>query len=107
LHIISNGFEEVQHIKLRASGISSYFEVLVFAENVGVKKPHPYIFKKSFSLAGAKAKNSMLIGDDMYADMYGAQRVKMDHVYFNPNQLEHTKYVQYEIKCLSELFAIL
>ncbi len=103
MHIISNGFEEVQHIKLRASGISSYFEVLVFAENVGVKKPHPYISKKYFSLAGAKAKNFMLIRDDVY----GAQRIKMDHVYFKQNQLVHQKYVQYEIKCLSEFFAIL
>jgi putative hydrolase of the HAD superfamily len=107
LHIISNGFEEVQHIKLRESGLSTYFDVLVFSERVGVKKPHPYIFKKAFSLAGAKASNSIMIGDDLYADIYGAQRVKMDTVYFNPQQLEHDKYTQYEIKCLSELYDIL
>jgi putative hydrolase of the HAD superfamily len=107
LHIISNGFEEVQHIKLRESGLSIYFDVLVFSERVGVKKPHPYIFKKAFSFAGAKASNSIMIGDDLYADIYGAQRVKMDAVYFNPQQLEHDKYTQYEIKCLSELYDIL
>lgn len=107
LHIITNGFEEVQHIKLKASGISSYFDVLVFSERVGVKKPHPYIFKKAFSLTRAKASNSIMIGDNIYADIYGAQRVKMDHVFFNPKQIKHDKYTQHEVKCLRELYDIL
>jgi putative hydrolase of the HAD superfamily len=107
LHIITNGFEEVQHIKLKESGLRNYFEVLIFSETAGVKKPHPYIFKKALKEAGAKANNSIMIGDDLYADIYGSQRVKMDNVYFNPNKVEHNKYVQHEINCLSKLFGIL
>jgi putative hydrolase of the HAD superfamily len=107
LHIITNGFEEVQHIKLKESGLASYFDVLMFSEKVGVKKPHPYIFKKAFNETGAKASNSIMVGDDWYADIYGAQRVKMDNVYFNPNHIGHDKQVQYEISCLSELYKIL
>ena len=48
-----------------------------------------------------------MIGDDWYADIYGAQRVKMDNVYFNPDKTEHKNLVQYEINCLSELYKIL
>jgi putative hydrolase of the HAD superfamily len=107
LHIITNGFEEVQHIKLRESGISHYFGEVILSERVGVKKPHPYIFKKAFSLSGATNKNSIMIGDDLYADIYGAQRVDMDHIYFNFNKKEHDKYVQYEINNLDELYNIL
>ncbi|MBL4669447.1 MAG: YjjG family noncanonical pyrimidine nucleotidase [Flavobacteriales bacterium] len=107
LHIITNGFEEVQHIKLKESGISNYFDVVILSEKVGVKKPHPYIFKKAFLAAGANAKNSLMIGDDWYADIYGAQRVKMDAIYFNFNKLEHKNSVQKEISCLSELYEIL
>ena len=107
LHIITNGFEEVQHIKLKESGLSKYFEVVILSEKVGVKKPHPYIFKKAFSESGATAKNSIMIGDDLYADIYGAQRVKMDAIYFNFNKLVHKENVQKEINCLSELFNIL
>ena len=107
LHIITNGFEEVQYIKLKESGLEDYFNVIILSEKVGVKKPHPYIFKKAFSLSGAKAVNSIMIGDDWYADIYGAQRVKMDSVYFNPNKTEHENLVQYEINCLSELYNIL
>ena len=107
LHIITNGFEEVQYIKLTESGLSPYFDVIILSEKVGVKKPHPYIFKKAFAETGATAKNSIMIGDDWYADIYGAQRVKMDNVYFNPNKVKHENYVQHEISCLSELHEIL
>lgn len=107
LHIITNGFEEVQYIKLTESGIINYFKEIILSEKVGVKKPHPYIFKKAFSLTEATPKNSIMIGDDLYADIYGAQRVEMDHVFFNPNQLIHDKIVQYEINELKELISIL
>lgn len=107
LHIITNGFEEVQFIKLSESGLLPYFEVIILSEKVGVKKPHPYIFKKAFSEAGANANNSIMIGDDLYADIYGAQRVKMDNIYFNFYKTAHDKTVYKEINCLSELYEIL
>ncbi|PCJ22550.1 MAG: noncanonical pyrimidine nucleotidase, YjjG family [Flavobacteriales bacterium] len=107
MHIITNGFEEVQYTKLTKSGLLNYFDVIILSEKVGVKKPHPYIFKKAFLESGADAKNSIMIGDDLYADIYGAQRVKMDHVYFNYYNTPHNKKVQYEINCLRELYEIL
>ncbi len=107
LHIITNGFEEVQYIKLTESGLLKYFEIIILSEKVGVKKPHPYIFKKAFSEAGAIANNSIMIGDDLYADIYGAQRVKMDNIYFNFYEKAHDKKVHKEINCLSELYEIL
>lgn len=107
LHIITNGFEEVQHIKMKESAINHYFDVIVLSEKVGVKKPHPYIFKKSLQLSGAHVSESIMIGDDLYADIHGAQRVGMDHIYFNFYKLKHEQEVQQEINCLSELFEIL
>ena len=107
LHIISNGFEEVQYLKLTNSKIIHYFKQIILSERVGVKKPHPFIFKKAMKQAGATFKNAIMIGDDLYADIYGAQRVKMDHVYFNYYKTVHDKKVQYEINSLSELVKIL
>lgn len=107
LHIITNGFEEVQHIKLNESKIGHFFDQLIFSETVGVKKPHPLIFKKALKNAGANATNSIMIGDDYYADIYGAQRVKMDSVYFNFNKVEHQHKTHHEINCLSELKGLL
>ena len=44
LHIITNGFKEVQHKKLNNSGIRDFFDIIVTSESVGVKKPNPKIF---------------------------------------------------------------
>lgn len=107
LHIITNGFEEIQLIKLNNSKINHYFNQVVFSEKVGVKKPHPLIFKQAIKNAGASFNNSLMIGDDYYADIYGAQRVKMDSIYFNFYKEKHNHKIYKEIHCLSELFEIL
>ena len=107
LHIITNGFEEVQLIKLSKSGIMDYFNQLVFSEKVGVKKPHPLIFKKAIKNANAHISNSIMIGDDYYADIYGATRAGMDSIYFNFNNRPHQHKVNNEINCLSELTGLL
>ena len=80
-----------------------YFNHVILSEKVGVKKPHPYIFKKAMQLAQSRSENSLMIGDDWYADVYGASRVGMDSVYFNPNKIKHNNSVKKEISCLSEL----
>lgn len=107
LHIITNGFEEVQLIKLSNSGIIDYFQQLVFSEKVGVKKPHPLIFKRAIKNAQATFENSIMIGDDFYADIHGAEKVGMDNIYFNPNKNKHQHQVKKEIFCLSELMELL
>jgi len=107
LHIITNGFEEVQLIKLKSSGLTDYFNQVIFSEKVGVKKPHPLIFKKAIGEAKATFGNSLMIGDDYYADIYGAQRVGMDNIYFNFYNEPHEHGVEKEISCLSELKNIL
>lgn len=107
LHIITNGFEEIQLIKLKNSKIAHYFDQVIFSEKVGVKKPHPLIFKQAIKGAGASFKNSIMIGDDYYADICGAQRVNMDSIYFNFYKEEHNYKIDREVTCLSELFDIL
>ena len=50
LHIITNGFEEVQHIKLRESGLNHYFNKVITSEMAGAKKPDPSIFDYALKL---------------------------------------------------------
>ena len=107
LHIITNGFEEVQHIKLAASDLKQYFDVVVTSEKAGVKKPNAKIFEFALEQVNAKAEESIMIGDDLAVDVLGAEKVGMQGIYFNPNKEEHKKEVAHEIFCLSELMALL
>jgi putative hydrolase of the HAD superfamily len=89
MHIITNGFKEVQGIKMQASGIENYFTHVINSEDCGVRKPHKAIFEHSVNLAGATAKNSLMIGDDFDADILGARDFGMDQVWLKNGNGKH------------------
>jgi len=83
LHIITNGFEEVQHLKLHNSGIKKYFSTVTTSEEVGLKKPHPVIFETALMKASVASTQSVMIGDSLEADIIGAQKAGMHTLFFN------------------------
>ncbi len=107
LYIITNGFEEVQHIKLKHSKLEHFFKDVITSERAGFKKPDERIFHFSLDVAKAKPETSIMIGDSLEADVLGAKNVGMHHVYFNPDEKEHAEDLTYEIKSLKELLEIL
>lgn len=107
LHIITNGFKEVQHIKLNNSGIAHHFDKVIISEEVGEKKPHPAVFDFALRATSSKAKEALMIGDDLEADVVGARNAGWDQVYFNPGKFEHNEEVRHEIEHLTELMKIL
>ncbi len=103
LHIITNGFEEVQFQKLKITGIDKYFKNVITSEEAGVKKPDPFIFELAMHKAGASESNSIMLGDDLDVDIEGARNAGMDQLFFNPEELLHDVKVNYEIRDLIEL----
>ncbi|MBQ4821473.1 YjjG family noncanonical pyrimidine nucleotidase [Aquimarina sp. MMG016] len=83
LHIITNGFREVQNHKLSNSGIKNYFTTVTNSEDVGVKKPNPIIFEHAIQTSGAKIENSLMIGDNYEADILGAEALGIKTICFN------------------------
>lgn len=83
LHIITNGFEEAQLRKMTNSQITSYFKTITNSEMVGVKKPNPKIFNFALEKSGAKASESIMIGDNYEADIEGALNSGLDAIFFN------------------------
>ena len=107
LHLITNGFQEVQHTKLSGSGLEPYFETLTVSEEVGVKKPNPEIFFYALRKAQATAEESLVIGDEMAVDIDGARAAGIDQVFFNPSGIEVEGERTFEVKRLVELIGIL
>ena len=102
LHIITNGFNEVQYKKIENSGLSSYFDKIITSEDVGVKKPNPRIFQFALEQANAKSRGSIMIGDNWEADVMGAIDHGIDAIYFN----YHQKSVAENIKSVHQLLEI-
>ncbi|WP_339884675.1 YjjG family noncanonical pyrimidine nucleotidase [Polaribacter vadi] len=85
LHIITNGFEEVQHKKMKSSKLLPYFDAIITSESVGVKKPNPKVFHHALKVANANQENSIMIGDSLEADIFGAINIGMPAIYCNFN----------------------
>jgi putative hydrolase of the HAD superfamily len=106
LHIITNGFAEVQQRKMHRSGLDKYFQTVTNSEMAGVKKPHRNIFEFALSLANAKKENSIMIGDCIDADVQGALNFGMQAILFDEKEI-HTSTEVSIINHLLELKKIL
>lgn len=90
LHIITNGFQEVQDRKLKNSGIYEYFDQVINSEMAGVKKPNPFIFELALKMANTRPETSLMVGDSLEADIHGALAVGLNALHFNThNGLQH------------------
>jgi putative hydrolase of the HAD superfamily len=107
LHIITNGFNEVQFKKLKNSGIKHFFEKVVTSDNAGSQKPNMKIFEYALTSVNARKNESLMIGDDWDLDILGAKRYGFDQVYFNPGNKEHNGNSTFEINSIGELKTIL
>lgn len=102
LHIITNGFKEVQEGKLQNSKISHYFNTITNSEEVGVKKPNPKVFKFALNVAKTNVETSIMIGDNYEADILGALKVGFRVIHFN----YHNEEVDKNIKQITNLIEL-
>ncbi|TAE21139.1 MAG: noncanonical pyrimidine nucleotidase, YjjG family [Cytophagales bacterium] len=108
MHIITNGFDEIQAVKLASSDIAHYFtHVVTNGSAGGHKKPDPRIFEFALARAGATVQESLMIGDNHEADILGAQGVGLDTVFYNPKSEVVDVKPTYEIRHWQELIDIL
>ena len=107
IHLITNGFNDIQGIKLASSNLTHYFEEIITSEHSGHLKPDPRMFRHALERTGATAAESLMIGDNLECDVLGAYNAGIDQVYFNPNKRRHFNQITHEISCLSELKEIL
>lgn len=103
LHLITNGFETTQRLKLQYSGIANYFKLLITSEKCNSMKPHRGIFDFALNAADAQISECIMIGDALDIDILGAMKAGWDQAYFNPARKTHTQKPTYEIDDLKKL----
>ena len=109
LFILSNGFREVQSLKIENSGLSPYFERMILSEDVSIQKPHKEIFDYALKNTNSRRIESLMIGDSFEADIEGAQNAKIDQIWLNPDNLEYKggRPPTFTVSCLNEIKDIL
>lgn len=108
LHILSNGFREVQYKKMDNSGLTSFFDKIILSEDAGANKPSKDIFDYALSITSANREEVLMIGDSWEADIVGAHQSDIHQVWYNPHRLCPSDFIPtYEITNLQELQNIL
>ncbi len=108
LHILTNGFEDVQATKLKSAKLDHFFDVVVTSECTGYKKPAPQIFEFAVEKAQTALHESVMIGDNLSTDIAGAINIGMPCVFFNPLKKSHEEQkLLGDIACLLELKELL
>lgn len=102
LHIITNGFANVQEKKIKNALLSNYFNTVTNSELAGVKKPNSIIFDYAVNSAQTSKETSIMIGDCLDADVNGALKAGLDAIFFNEKNIEAPENIK-QINHLLEL----
>lgn len=107
LSVITNGFEEIQHLKLTSGNLHGYFDHIITSQKAGHRKPAPEIFQFAMQAHNVQSHESLMIGDNLITDIGGAKKAGIDNVYYNPESIPHNETLHHEISRLEELLQIL
>jgi putative hydrolase of the HAD superfamily len=102
MHIITNGFSEVQRKKLFNCGLSGFFTKVFISEEIQSNKPHRQIFEYALKSTNAKKKRSVMIGDNWETDIEGALKFGMDQIMFLNHDQNAIPVVTVSIRSASE-----
>ncbi|MCG9595866.1 pyrimidine 5'-nucleotidase [Vibrio sp. Isolate25] len=84
LGIITNGFTELQAIRLERTGMTNYFEHVIISEEVGIAKPDVGIFTHALEKMGSPCKSKILmVGDNPHSDILGGINFGIETCWLN------------------------
>lgn len=106
LGIITNGFTELQQVRLQRTGFREHFDLLVISEQIGVAKPHPQIFEHALAAMGSPARERVLmVGDNPDADILGGLNAGLHTCWLNADNKPQPAHIQphYQVSSMAEL----
>ncbi len=106
MSLITNGFEDIQQVKVKSTGLDRYFEKMYTSEAVGAKKPDPKIFEYALTDQSLEPHEVVMIGDNLKTDIKGALGVNITPIFFNPLGVVKSD-CEWQISRLQELMKIL
>lgn len=101
LFILTNGFDDIQYVKVEASGLQHYFQEIITSQQVGTQKPDIKFFEYALKTANCMAHEAVMVGDHPIADILGAQNAGIRSIHLNQKGVDSIAQVQ--IKHLTEL----
>ena len=108
--IITNGFTELQAVRLERTGMTEFFDHVIISEEVGVAKPDTGIFSHALEVMGNPCKSKILmVGDNPHSDILGGINFGIETCWLNSHSEEHVQGISpsYTVNSLHQLKDIL
>ncbi|MEY3630486.1 MAG: hypothetical protein RL408_40 [Bacteroidota bacterium] len=105
LYILTNGFDDIQYVKIEGAGMRSFFKEIITSQQVGTKKPSPLFYEYALERAGIQPGEALMIGDHVEADVRGALNAGIPAIHYNPFSVATD--LPHEIQHLDELRGLL
>ncbi|MFJ7250149.1 HAD-IA family hydrolase [Kitasatospora sp. NPDC098652] len=82
--VVTNGGTQIQHAKLKASGITGLVDDVCISEEVGVRKPDRQIFEAAATRVGRDlSQGGWMIGDNADLDVVGGRKAGLRTVWIS------------------------
>jgi putative hydrolase of the HAD superfamily len=81
--LITNGFAQTHRAKLTLLGLEGAFDAVFIADEVGMIKPDPALFRHACATLGVATEDSVMVGDRYERDIRGAQAAGMSTIWLN------------------------
>ncbi len=110
LGIITNGFTDLQQVRLAKNGLEDTFAHVVISEEVGVAKPDAAIFEHTLALLGNPPKEQVLmVGDNPHSDVLGGLNAGIHTCWLNWKDEARPRGItpHHEVRSHQELQALL
>lgn len=105
MHIITNGFKQVQLEKIASSGLKPFFDKIFISEEIKSPKPNREIFELAVKSSNARKKSSIMIGDDWEVDVLGALKFGIDAVLYQPSGAKSLEEKENPVNSKNRVFA--
>lgn len=111
LGLLTNGAADIQRAKIRKFGLAKHFSLCLIEGEVGYGKPDPKIYETALGKLQVKTEKTWMIGDDLIADIDGAQRVGIFSIWcdYDKNGLPGNSKIKPDsiINSISEILSLL
>jgi len=110
LGIITNGFTQLQTVRLEKTGLLGAFKHVVISEQVGVAKPDVGIFEHALKRMENPDRNKVLmVGDNPHSDIQGGLNAGLHTCWLNTHNAPRPEGIEphFEVSSLQELQRIL
>jgi putative hydrolase of the HAD superfamily len=87
LGLLTNGSAEFQRRKLQRYALEPLFELVLIEGELGYGKPDPRVFERALRFFGVRPSETCMIGDNLEADIGGAQAAGIPTVWHDAHGL--------------------